>query len=85
MVSINLPNELEETAPLRLQDQPQSELANLVKVRCGSTNSPHFPMLTPLQSLQLEASKLRAELRTVNTTRMVAAPAEEPADPLTEH
>jgi len=85
MVSITAPGEPGETAPLRLQDLPQSELVEIVKVCNVLTDSTRFWTLTPPQNLQIETSTLRAELHTLNTTRVVPGPAEDPVDPLNEH
>ena len=85
MVSVVTPDEPQESTPLRFEDLSRSELVNLVKVRDVSMDSARLSMLTTPQDLQLENSKLRAELRTLNTTRVVSAPTEKSADPLSDH
>ena len=85
MVSATTPDEPGEATPVRLSDLPQSELVELVKVHDVFMDFACFSTLTPLQNLQLETSKLQAELRTLNTTRVVSTSTEEPVDPLSEH
>ena len=86
MVLINKPNELEGgNAPLHLDDLQWSELTEMAKVCMTSSNTVRFLVFTQLSDLQLETSKLRAELRTVSSAHAVPMTTEQLANPLDKH